>query len=199
MSKLTADGLLASAPDTIALFSGGWLRPLDPDPADITIQDIAHALSNQCRFTGHTREFYSVAEHCVLASGLMTTDELALDALLHDGSEAYLADLARPIKKAPGLGEVYLKAEEKLEAAIAKRFGTTHPMPDEVKWADNVMLGVEVHMLMHAEFAAAFPLELPLDAAPQLKYWNPPKAEIHFMATFETLAWKLGKSSLLDV
>src|SRR4051812_13091677 len=67
-SRFRADGLLRSSPATIFTYGGGTIEPLNPDPADIDIRAIAHALSQQCRWTGHTSRFYSVAEHCVLAS-----------------------------------------------------------------------------------------------------------------------------------
>ena len=49
----------------IQTFTGKRMYPLDPKPEDICIEDIAHALSNICRFTGHTKKFYSVGEHSI--------------------------------------------------------------------------------------------------------------------------------------
>src|ERR1017187_10636100 len=77
---------------SITTFSGIHFWPLLPNPADIRIEDIAHALSNQCRFAGHAREFYSVAEHSVRVSQLCPPED-ALWGLLHDASEAYLTDV----------------------------------------------------------------------------------------------------------
>ena len=148
-SKLNKDGLLRAAPDSIFTYSGGFIRPLDPSPEDILIEDIAHALANQCRWTGHVRRFFSVAEHSMNVAKLVP-QELKLTALLHDASEAYLADLARPIKKAAGLGEVYLEVEERLEAAIAARFGID-PTPlghKAVKTADEQALWAEAKKLL---------------------------------------------------
>jgi hypothetical protein len=71
---------------SITTFSDVRFWPLLPNPDDIRIEDIAHALSNQCRFAGHAREFYSVAEHCVRVSQLCRPEE-ALWGLLHDASE----------------------------------------------------------------------------------------------------------------
>src|SRR3954471_11712639 len=122
-SRFRADGLLRSSPATIFTYGGGTIEPLEPDPADIDIRAIAHSLSQQCRWTGHTSRFYSVAEHCVLTSRI----ERSLECLLHDASEAYLSDLARPVKKAPGLGDVYRECELALEQAIAERFNLTPP------------------------------------------------------------------------
>lgn len=148
-SKLNKDGLLKAAPDSIFTYSGGFMRPLDPSPEDIKIEDIAHALANQCRWTGHVSRFFSVAEHSLNVAALVP-DDPKLTALLHDASEAYLADLARPIKKAPGLGEVYLEVEGRLEAAIAERFGIA-PEPlghKAVKLADEQALWAEAKALL---------------------------------------------------
>lgn len=98
----------------IRTFTGIKFTPLSPRLEDIDIRDIAHALSNLCRFTGHTPVFYSVAEHSVLVSKLVEP-KYALGALLHDASEAYLNDIAGPIK--PFFPE-YVKAEKKLQDLI---------------------------------------------------------------------------------
>ena len=78
-------------------YTGKEFYPLDPNPADIDIKDIAHALSNCCRFAGHIKSFYSVAQHSVIVSELCEPEN-ALAGLLHDASEAYLSDIARPVK-----------------------------------------------------------------------------------------------------
>lgn len=82
---------------TISTFSGIDFNILTPNPNNINIIDIAHSLSMQCRFTGHTPEFYSVAQHSVLVSRVVRP-EFALQALFHDASEAYLTDIPRPLK-----------------------------------------------------------------------------------------------------
>lgn len=148
-SLLDKDGLLKNTPDAIFTYSGHFIRPLDPDPADIYIEDIAHALSNQCRWTGHVSRFYSVAEHSLNVAALVS-EEMALTALLHDATEAYLADLARPIKKAAGLGEIYLEVEAKLAMAIAIRFNIeADPLAfTEIKQADERMLWAEAKKLL---------------------------------------------------
>lgn len=167
---------------TIATYTGTAFKPLDPDPALISIEDIAHALANSCRFTGHVREFYSVAQHSVLCSEIVP-DELALTALLHDASEAYLSDISRPIKMQPEFGDVYKKYEVRLEKAVAERFGLTYPWPDEVKWADNVLLRTEQRDLMPELFRHAG--EDYLDQA--ITPWSPRDAEDVFLATYERL------------
>ncbi len=189
---LTDDGLLASSKDTIATYSGGWIRPLNPDPADINIIDIAHALANQCRWTGHVRRFYSVAEHCILAASLVPKKE-KLPTLLHDASEAYLADLARPIKHAKALGQVYRKYETQLEEAIAVRFKLPPPpMSDTTKWADDAMLRVEIHELMPDSIRALWD---PPEVEISTQCWTPPLAEQTFLEMFREYG---GRDKLLE-
>lgn len=184
-APLRADGLFRRSPGVIATFGGGYIEPLDPDPALIDIHAIAHALSQQCRWTGHTLRFYSVAEHCVLTSRITKT----LECLLHDASEAYLSDLARPVKKAAGLGEVYEEAEFRLEQAIALRFGLAPPpMSAAVKVADEAMLKREAHELVpHLGAIMAEPPK----GTPHVKCWTPPAAESFFLERYVELGGSL--------
>lgn len=177
----TEEGLYSDARSSIATFGGGRINPLDPDPNDIDLQSLAHSLSNQCRWTGHVSSFYSVAEHCVLVSHIVPT----LEALLHDGSEAYLSDLARPIKKAAGLGEVYLEVEAGLERAIAERFGfSPPPMSDEVRAADDAMLRQEAKQLL-PHFGAI--MSDPPLGTPKVNCWTPVEAKYEFIWRFRAL------------
>jgi uncharacterized protein len=79
-------------------YTGKIVHLPEPLEDEIDILDIAHALSQMCRFTGHTSFFYSVGYHSILASEFVEPAHLALEALLHDAHEAYIADLPRPIK-----------------------------------------------------------------------------------------------------
>lgn len=105
----------------------------------IYIDDIAQALSNLCRFTGHLDEFYSVAQHSVLASYLVPS-ELALEALLHDASEAYCNDIAAPLK---ALLPDYRGIEKWVEGLISQKFDLPETMSPVVKQADLIMLATE--------------------------------------------------------
>jgi len=133
--------------DWIQTFTGIQFWPLDPKPEEIDIRDIAHALSNQCRFGGHCEQFYSVAEHCVRVSWLCATKH-KLWGLLHDAAEAYLVDLPKPIKKWSQMGVLYSEIEDALMVSIAAKFGLSFPVPDAVKKADVVMLVTEKRDLM---------------------------------------------------
>ena len=108
--------------DWIQTYQGTQMYPLDPLAVEIDIRDIAHALSNLCRFNGHVKKFYSVAEHCCHVSDLFDSKYLRLVGLLHDASEAYLCDMPRPIKRSDGFATLYLEAEEKLMQVIATKF-----------------------------------------------------------------------------
>ena len=88
---------------TITTYSGIRMNPVEPRAEDIDIKDIAHALSLVCRGGGHVTQFYSVAQHCLVcaeeAKARGCSIRVQLGALLHDGSEAYMSDLVRPVKE----------------------------------------------------------------------------------------------------
>lgn len=118
----------------IRTYGGRYIDPLNPDPEAIDINDIAHALSNICRFGGHTMRFYSVAEHSLHVMQLVKAPELKLCALLHDASEAYLLDIPSPVKHR--LTD-YKQAEFKLMTIIARKYRFEWPKPKEVQLADD--------------------------------------------------------------
>jgi len=137
----------------IQTYSGRKFNPLKPVEEAIVIQDIAHALAMLCRFTGHVKKFYSVAQHSVLVSYLCNRED-ALHGLLHDASEAYLQDLPRPLKKS-GKFENYRDYENTLQSMIYKRFGLDSQEPKSVKEADTLLLATEARDLMsplHSEW-----------------------------------------------
>lgn len=131
---------------------GDWMQtytsiqywPFDPRSEDICIEDIAHALSNICRYAGHCKSFYSVAEHSVYVS-LIVPPEHALTALLHDATEAYVVDVPRPLKR---FLTNYKEIEQANWCAIADHFGLCREMPQCVKDADNAVLLAEKEYVM---------------------------------------------------
>jgi hypothetical protein len=118
--------------------SGKKFTPLSPKQEDITIQDIAWALSMIPRYCGHTIYHYSVAYHSFLVS-FYVPPRYALEGLLHDASEAYLNDIPRPVKHNFRLNG-YCEIEDIVSAAIAKKFNLQYPYPDCVKEIDTRIL-----------------------------------------------------------
>ncbi len=131
----------------IETVSGRKFYFLAPKPEDFDIEDIAHALSMNCRYTGHCSRFYSVAEHSILVSEILPP-QLQLAGLLHDASEAYITDVASPIKQ--HLPD-YQKMEDRIMSALATRFGIEYPLHPAVKYADLVMLSTEAWNLLPSQ------------------------------------------------
>ncbi len=125
-------------------YTGRMFWPSDPQPEDFCIEDIAHGLSHICRYGGHCRTFYSVAQHSVLVSHHVPAED-ALTALMHDATEAYIGDMIRPIKASmPHFKEL----EEKLWGVLAATFHLPQTIPESVKHADNRALVTERRDLM---------------------------------------------------
>lgn len=112
---------------------------LDPDPDTMCIEDIANALAQLNRYTGHTPYPYSVAQHCVLASR-MIVPELSFEMLMHDAQEAYVGDVSSPLKQ---LLPDYQEIEERLETVVRRKFGLPPKMTLHVKEVDTRMLVTE--------------------------------------------------------
>ncbi len=174
----------------IQTVSGRRINPFAPEPAQIEIEDIAQALSNQCRFGGHCRAFYSVAQHSCLLCDLLaardTEPSALLSALLHDAPEAYLVDLPHPLKHRSELGAIYRETEARLHEAICARFGLPFEPPPGLKELDRRLLATERRALTTVawswpELEGAAPLDLPIDP------WAPPDAKREFLARFERL------------
>lgn len=113
-------------PGWVQTVSGRAFWPLEPDPDHMCIEDIAHGLSLLCRFNGQTSEFYSVAEHSWLLSQVVPP-EYALEALMHDGPEAYLPDICSPIK--PFIVGFY-EIEDRIIEAMAQKYDLLFPLPE---------------------------------------------------------------------
>lgn len=180
--------------DWIQTFTGRKFYPLDPRPEEIFVEDIAHALARQCRFAGHVKRFYSVAEHSFYVM-MFAPDEYKKWGLLHDAAEAYLVDLPQPIKK---FMPDYRDFEHKLQIAIAERFGLPYVVtmlntnylspiePPSIIIIDHRMCRTEALQLMSPlQENWGRDLGEPLDI--NVSCWNPHAAESHFLSACESL------------
>ena len=133
-------------------------------PADVDTDDIAHALGMQCRFNGHTKEFYSVAQHCVLVAELLSrrgaSVKLQLYGLLHDAGEAYVGDVTVPVQNAAGTAAFGTAAKELeddildqiMYAVLGKERGLTPAEAEALHQADKDMGRVEIRDLIEHSF-----------------------------------------------
>lgn len=138
---------MATGFSRIVTFTGKTIDPLRPAPKDICIEDIAHALSFTCRFSGHTCKFYSVSQHCLAVAARMPKN-IAIYGLLHDAAEAYLTDIPRPFKHRLRGYKTY---ETRLLHVIQAAFGLPRPhaiIRSYVKDGDEVELEVEHYELL---------------------------------------------------
>jgi 5'-deoxynucleotidase YfbR-like HD superfamily hydrolase len=169
--------------------SGRWVNPFDPDPAQLDADDIARALANLCRFGGHSRVFYSVAQHCVIVSRVIEERggdvEDAFAALMHDAGEAYLGDMPHPLKHRSALGAAFRDAEDRLEEAIRDRFAIKPNVP-EIKAVDRALLATErrafsAEVWHWPELEDVEPLDL------ELEPWSPDQAADEFAKRYAEL------------
>lgn len=124
--------------------------------ADVTMADIAHALAQINRFTGHCRRPYSVAEHSLLVAEIIErllspSVSARLAGLMHDAHEAYIGDLSSPAKLV--VGDAWSTLEHRMERTVRTAFGlhsAAHTWADAIKQADLIALATERAQLMPA-------------------------------------------------
>ncbi len=161
-----------------------------------SLKDIAHSLSMQCRYTGHTSQFYSVAEHCVLMSRYVIDLDYKFMALYHDAVEAYVGDLASPVKReSPG----YKKVEENIERRLFMWLGyNVSPLVKKlIKILDiRIMLCERDELLPEidgqwAEDGVVTPLDI------NIMCWSPAMAEKEFLKQAEKIKELMQKGGLI--
>lgn len=155
LGLIDAKGFCACG-DWIVTFTGRRWFVRSPHPADVCIEDIAHALAHLCRFGGHCCRFYSVAEHSLRVMRALEASEsdprLLLFALLHDASEAYLGDVVRPLKYSlPDYRSIERATEAVIFAALLDGQTPTSAEWETVKHFDDVLLMTEKRDLLAAE------------------------------------------------
>lgn len=176
----------------IKTYTGLMFDPLIPDEKLIRIEDIAHALSMLCRANGHFKTFYSVGQHCINcakeAAARGYSPKVQLGCLLHDGSEAYLSDVTRPVKQAL---PVYLEIEAPLQDAIWNKW-LKSPLTEEenrlVFEIDDLLLLNEFMALMDTALEDTIP---PLQSGAFLGFAGFLETEREYLQLFEALRNKL--------
>lgn len=181
----------------IQTYSGKLFDIENPSIDDIDINDIAHSLSMQCRFAGHTLDFYSVAEHSILCASIamrMFSDEAhtpggqkislrrLLPILLHDASEAYITDIPTPIKQYfPKLN----KLEKKLQSLIYEHFKINDWNIDNnlIKHIDGVILAMEKKRVLLHDIDWGWELPVPPRIDPM--FLSPEVARLEFIKCFK--------------
>jgi 5'-deoxynucleotidase YfbR-like HD superfamily hydrolase len=144
----------------IQTYTGKRFYPLAPEIEDICIEDIAHALSMQCRFTGHAKFHYSIAQHSVLVSYLCDSADRKA-ALIHDFSEAFCSDISSPLKKLDQLSG-YREIEMLVQNTICDKFGVSRTEPQSVKEADHLAMAIEAKTLLSTIYThSVFDIEMP--------------------------------------
>ncbi len=163
-----------------------------PDPASISIADIAWSLATTRRWTGHARPSYSVAQHSVYASRIVPP-EYALEALLHDAAEAYTGDVASPLKAL--LGPRFKRLERVMAKAITTALGVdVVNLPSAVHEADTALMVAESEQIMgiprveREQWLRGDSTLVPFRIFP----WSEQKAEVKFLTTFIRLASERG-------
>ena len=166
---------------SISTYDGSFFDFLKPEDYTFDIKTIAHALSNICRYGGHSSSFYSVAEHSVLVSQ-MVPPELALCGLLHDASEAFVGDMPSPLK---ALCQDYATIEGEVHKAIAEKFSLPYPFPPAIKLADKMVYKAERVKVTSVEDKIWY-VDIP-KADVVINFYPPTKAKRIFLARYEEL------------
>ena len=177
-------------------FTGRIFDPLKMTKQDVCVEDIAHALSLICRGGGHIRYFFSVAQHSMNcaneAAARGWSGRIALACLLHDASEAYIADIIRPVK--PYLTN-YLDIEVQIMNVIYDYFGLGDLTPEEkmfCKQIDDEMMENELQTMMPGEERRQTPI---LMSEPDFRERPYRDVEEEFKGMVEKYAENLGIDS----
>ena len=172
----------------IQTVSGKKFDALAPEPKMVDILDIAHALSKLCRYNGHVREFYSVAQHSSLGSlalrELNYIESVQLQFLLHDASEYVLADIPRPFKK---YLKNYYEIEAGIQRVILRKYGLPEELLPEVVDMDNRMLRTEAEQLFDFEPLDDWHLSCGDPVPIEIHPLSPPEAQHQFLSIFQDL------------
>lgn len=185
---MTDSGLYTVEDGWVETYTGVAFYFNKPTVEMIKLADVAHALAYLCRYNGHSKHFYSVAEHSYhMAQWLLDEGysvKTALTGLLHDVAEAYIGDMPRPIKVTmPN----FKAMEARIEAVAKDRFDIIYPFPHIIKQLDSRILNDERGQVMQkSEHEWGTDSLEPLGV--EIQFWDPFYAESQFLS----MAYKLG-------
>jgi hypothetical protein len=176
---------------TMTTFTGKIFNFIEPDPGSICIEDIAHALSLECRFQNQSKVHYSVAQHSIIVSRLvlgapapigMSHTMLRRIALMHDAAEAYLGDVCKPLKR---LLPDYQVIEDRVQKAIFRHFRLPKEVPPVIKLWDAKLLANEWIQFMGPDWHdAMYP---PDPSIGVIEAWSAVESESQFLKMHELL------------
>lgn len=134
----------------VETYTGGGFDLFDPDPADVRLPDVAAGLAHTCRFGGHCRHYYSVAQHSLYVSRELPAEDVRLQVfgLFHDAGEAYVGDVPRPLKARL---ETFERIEDRVRDAVWTALGVDPPTDEEwerVMAADDRLLAYEANRIL---------------------------------------------------
>lgn len=175
---------MAARPDAwIETYTGVRFSLSAPQPEDVCVEDVAHSLAYQCRYNGHIREFYSVAEHSCHVHDLLVReghrDQVAFSGLMHDATEAYVGDLPAPLKS---ILPDYKRVEYLVWDAVTVAFGMQLTLPVRVRELDRLMVLAEKKRL---KFDSDHDWGIDGDVPDvHIECWGPQEAKTQFALRF---------------
>ena len=179
--------------DSLTPYTKVQFNTFEPEEDKIRIEDIAHALSMMTRANGHFPEFFSVGQHsiqcCREAIARNYVPEVVLACLLHDASEAYLADITRPVKKNMTM---YIQIEDQLQGMIYKKFLGFVPIGEEAELVKNIDDACLYYEFLHFMDEKLYVAEPVMMSKPSYAVQSMAEVEEEFLTLFHTYAQKIG-------
>ncbi len=178
---------------TTETFTGQIIDFANPELADISILDIAHSLSLQCRYNGHCPTHYSVAQHSVHVADLMEqtgyNQEWQFHGLMHDAHEAYIGDMITPLKMLPDLGAAFKKVDDTWTKIVANKYeiGMAKAKVHTVKQFDLILLATEARDFMPSKGKSWSHGVDEKFLGEQIIPWSAQDAKTEFLYRFEKL------------
>lgn len=202
MTKLFDTDTEYTSTDFIEVFTGRAFYPLEPKQEDLTVIDVAHALSLQCRYAGHTKFFYSTAQHSCLITDIAENEGASPDDLLkllmHDAPEAYLVDVPRPVKQyMPEFRKWDKKINDVIYTWLGYPGGAIPAMQDSLD--SRIIRNERRDLMFKSKHVWGVDTLEPL-GLPTIRAWSSEKAERLFIQKFNKY-WSMihGKQAVWDV